>query len=177
MSISGMEFTGQSVPKGKEILDHLFNVKEEQVPGKTFATITAQILRSTSVTDHPYSVVFEVDSQTRQVQMSRCSCVSGENAHCKHGKSKKSVVPAKILLDICSCYISGACLYHYVNQERTEGKTDAQQRWSTPSKKLQDTYPKGQTVQQILGKECPVSRDVYRQHSQDDEVLLHCQHV
>jgi hypothetical protein len=52
------------------------------------------------------------------------------------------------------------------------GKTDAQQQWTAPSKKMQDAFPKGQTVQQIFGKEGDPSRDVYVQGAQNDEVLI-----
>jgi hypothetical protein len=46
---------GQNLPKGHEIMDLLFNVKEQQDPREDYIVITGQILRSTSVTDHPYS--------------------------------------------------------------------------------------------------------------------------
>jgi len=39
----------------------------------------------------------------------------------------------------------------YVNQERTEGKTDKKQEWSTPSQKFHTLYPKGVTVQELCG--------------------------
>jgi hypothetical protein len=87
LPINGMDFVGQNVPKGLEILELLFNVKEEQDPKKDYSTITGQILRSHSVTERPYSVHFEVDSRTRKVLLSRCSCVTGETAKCKHGKT------------------------------------------------------------------------------------------
>ena len=34
---------------------------------------------------------------------------------------------------------------------RSEGKTDAQQQWKTPSDKIQAQFPKGETVEQIYG--------------------------
>ena len=34
---------------------------------------------------------------------------------------------------------------------RSEGKTDDQQQWKTPSEKIQAQFPKGETVEQIFG--------------------------
>jgi hypothetical protein len=60
----------------------------------------------------------------------------------------------------------------YINEERTVGKTDAQQQWTAPSKKMQEAFPKGQTVQQIYGKEEDPSRDGYVQGAQNKEVAI-----
>lgn len=57
-----------------------------------------------------------------------CSCFPGRSAKCKH---------------------AGA-LFIKINEERTEGKTDSEQAWHTPSSKMLDRYPKGQTVKQIF---------------------------
>ena len=54
-------------------------------------------------------------------------------------------------------------MYSYVNSERTEGKTDAEQTWTAPSKKLETAYPKGETLGQIFGFGGATSNDVYVQ--------------
>ena len=125
---------------------HLFNVFEEQ---KGNSVITARILRETSVTEEPYFIRFEID-ETRRVTKAYCSCVAGGQGGCKHS----------------------AALFLYINTERTEGKTDWKQGWTAPSKKLQETYPKGQTLQQIFGEKGPTQRRVVVQKSQDDENLV-----
>ena len=61
----------------------------------------------------------------------------------------------------------------YVNEERSESKTDAQQKWSTPSQKIQALYPKGQTVEQIFGKSSSKASDFkVRVQGEDQEVSL-----
>ena len=127
-SVSGLKFEGQSEAKGKALMENLFNVQEVQKPGE-LCIITGRILRQTSVTEDPYSVRFFVDPTSREIVKSNCSCVAGCTAQCKHG----------------------AALYFYINNERSEGKTDVQQVWKTPSQKLQERFPKGQTAEEIFG--------------------------
>ena len=43
-----------------------------------------------------------------------------------------------------------AALYYFINNERTEGCTDEGQKWKTPSKKLQEQYPKGETIESLF---------------------------
>jgi hypothetical protein len=144
--IDGMVFVGQSLPKGRLLMGNIFNVEEMQ-NSDAKVIITAKILRSTSLNDVPYSIHFEVDSATRDVIASHCSCVSGGTGKCKHG----------------------AALFQYINEERTVGKTDDTQQWTTPSKKLQARFPKGQTVQQIYGRGGGTTTSFYVQQSQQDE--------
>lgn len=49
-SISGLEFQGQNLVKGRQILDNLFNIEEVQEEGKA-TTISARILRTTSINE------------------------------------------------------------------------------------------------------------------------------
>ena len=44
-----------------------------------------------------------------------------------------------------------AALLHFINNERTEGCTDEGQKWKTPSKKMQEQYPKGETIESMFG--------------------------
>ena len=81
--INGMEFRDYMMKHGKDILDHLYNVHESQRrDGSGF--IEAKVIRTTSIRSNPYSLHFDFDIH-RNVIDSRCSCVSGVNAKCKHG--------------------------------------------------------------------------------------------
>ena len=127
-SIKGLNFTGKKIRNGKELLDNLFNIQVEEKQTSGNAVISARMIRTTSITETPYIVEFEVD-KSRQVVRSSCRCVAGESALCKHG----------------------AALYIYINEERSEGKTDDKQVWHAPSKAALEKYPKGETTEQILG--------------------------
>ena len=141
--ISGMTFVGQNEPKGKLILDNLFNVEETQESGKN-CVLVARILRTTSVSE-TFELRFDLDPQTRQVVKAWCSCYVGGWAKCKHA----------------------AALFTYINEERCEGKTDDGQTWHTPSSKMQERFPKGETAEQIFtGTGCS-TREIYKQRPDD----------
>ena len=113
-SINGMEFNDAKKKNGRALInDNLFNIEVEEVQNRErrTAVIRARIFRTTNVTQPPYIIEFEVDMETRKVVQSRCSCVAGDAANCKHG----------------------AALYIYVNEERSKGKTDSKQVWTAPS--------------------------------------------
>ena len=148
-SINGMKFDGQKEVKGRRLMKNLMNVEEIITPGAATTVIQAKIIRQTNVTEAPYKLRFEVDS-TRRVVESWCECVTGRTANCKHGAS----------------------LYLYINEERSEGKTDKQQEWTTPSKKLLERFPKGQTVAQIYGGKATSVRRVHIQEEGTDEVKI-----
>ena len=126
--ISGIEFLGQSEAKGIALYkcQRLFNVRETQKPGENFV-ITGRILKSTSVKE-TWNIRFDIDPLTRKVINSWCSCYVGSTGRCKH----------------CSA------LFKYINSERPEGKTDKEQKWTTPSRKSEERFPKGETVQQMF---------------------------
>ena len=127
-SIKGLNFSESKLKNGRDLIkDNLFNVEEKQ--GSNKSVISARILRTTNVNDTPYFVEFEVETTTRTVIKSMCTCVAGESADCKHGSA----------------------LFTYINEERCEGKTDDMQVWLAPSKALFQRYPKGETTEQILG--------------------------
>ena len=83
-SIKGLNFTERRVKNGRELLENLFNIQVEEKQASGNAVIRARMIRTTSVTETPYIVEFEVD-KARQVIRSSCSCVAGESADCKHG--------------------------------------------------------------------------------------------
>ena len=83
-SIKGLNFTGKKIRNGKELLDNLFNIQVEEKQTSGNAVISARMIRTTSITETPYIVEFEVD-KSRQVVRSSCRCVAGESALCKHG--------------------------------------------------------------------------------------------
>ena len=60
---------------------------------------------------------------------SHCNCIPGITTNCKHS----------------------AALFLYICNERSTSQTDKEQQWKTPSKKIQVLYPKGETVEQLLG--------------------------
>ena len=138
-----MEFLGQSEKKGEELYKckRLFNVREHQKPGENFI-ITASILRTTSVKD-AWNLRFDIDPVTRKVLQASCSCFVGSTGKCMH---------------------SGA-LYKFINSERPTGKTDHKQQWSTPSRKAQERFPKGETV---LGDVCHAGCDGKEDGAADD---------
>ena len=113
-----MVFLGKSEEKGKRLYKckRLFNVREIQKPGENFA-ITARILKSTSVKE-TWNLRVEVDPVTRKVIKARCSCVVGSTGRCKHSSA----------------------LFHYINSERPDGKTDKEQVWTTPSQKAEERF-------------------------------------
>ena len=73
-----MEFRDDSKRKGEDLLKsgHLFNVLERQDPRENCATLKAQCLRETSVTETPYAIKFVIDAQ-RRVTAADCTCVGG----------------------------------------------------------------------------------------------------
>ena len=146
-TINGMVFLGKSEEKGKRLYKckRLFNVREIQKPGENFV-ITARILKSTSVKE-TWNLRFEVDPVTRKVIRACCSCVVGSMGRCKHSSA----------------------LFHYINFERPDGKTDKEQLWTTPSQKAEERFPKGQTVKQIFGAtDAPNSSSVVIQKEEPD---------
>ena len=129
-AISGLEFQGQNVPKGRELIPNLLNVQEVRHPGTDEVKISGQIIRQTNISDTPWSITFIVRITDRTVIRAHCTCYPGRSAKCKHA----------------------AAMYLYINEERSEGKTDAHQQWTAPSEKLMSLFPKGKTVQQIFEK-------------------------
>ena len=146
--INGMEFLGQSEAKGAALhkCQRIFNVREVQTraPGENYV-ITARIIKSTSVNE-TWTLRFDIDPETRRVIKAWCSCYVGSTGKCKH---------------------SGA-LFKHVNSERPEGKTDREQQWTTPSRKAQERFPKGETVQQMFGVEATSVSKVVIQEDQPD---------
>ena len=124
-SINITHFRKETLRKGEEIQDHLFNV--EEIRSEVQVLIKAQILRTVSIREKPYSVEFVFDISRKYIN-GRCSCVAGITANCKHA----------------------AALYYYINNERTVGCTDESQKWRAPSKKMQEQYPKGETIEKII---------------------------
>ena len=127
-SIKGLNFSKRRIRNGRELLDNLFNIQVEEKQASGNAVISARMMRTTSITETPYIVEFEVD-KSRNIIRSSCRCVAGESALCKHG----------------------AALFIFINEERSEGKTDDKQVWHAPSKAALEKYPKGETTGQILG--------------------------
>lgn len=119
-------FRKDTVKKGNYMADHILNIREVRRAGT--CSINAQCIREMSLSNDPYSVELVLDPDTRSVADARCSCQAGVTGMCKHT----------------------AALVLAVNTERSSGCTDDTQKWHKPSQKLQELYPKGETVQQMV---------------------------
>ncbi len=128
-------FRETTLTKGKKILQagHVGAVAQDETLGEVEEVRTdkivihGQVLHSVSVNQDPYRTEFELDTD-RNIVNARCSCQAGITGQCKHS----------------------AALYLFINEERTTGCTDEQQAWKTPSKKLQQMYRKGETVEKLF---------------------------
>lgn len=143
------EFRKDTVKKGTFMADHILNIREVRRAGT--CTINGQCIREMSLSNDPYNVELVLDPVTRSVVDARCSCQAGVTGLCKHT----------------------AALVRAVNTERSSGCTDDSQKWHKPSQKLQELYPKGETVQQLLQGKKAVRRDFQvDRHSLDDLASL-----
>ena len=122
--------------KGKNLSEseHVFNVKEVRIPGKQ-TEIVGRCIHQTSISETPYSVNLWLDEE-RNVTGAFCGCPAGAEGNCKHTSA----------------------VFHFVNCEREETKTDRACRFIAPSQAGKDRYPKGQEMDQIFqfNKKCPV---------------------
>ena len=119
-SIWGLDFQGQNLTKGRALISHLMNPEEEQIPGEETVTIRCRVIRETNINDCPWCVTLLVRVSDRKVLQATCSCYVGTLAKCKHV----------------------AAVYLFVNEERSEGKTDAQQQWKTPLRRSSLSFPR-----------------------------------
>ncbi len=113
--------------KGGKLVEHVLYPEEERAEGNV--TFRAQCIRGTSIRENPYKVEL-VFSEKRELKEGRCSCRAGINAQCKHA----------------------AATFHFINQERSLGCTDREQRWQKPSQRLENLYPKGDSIDKLLSK-------------------------
>ncbi len=139
--IQGLEFRKAIAEKGDDMVHHVFNVKEVRTLSDDNsqvlkAVISGECIREMSLSKDPWKVVFEVGAD-RTVTLARCSCTAGIDGMCKHT----------------------AALFKFVNSERSEGCTDREQGWSKPTKKLNDLYPKGESIQKLFFQKSPEKRD------------------
>jgi putative phage-type endonuclease len=125
-SIKAEHFRAETLRKGSELTKHIYSV--EEIRSKEQIFFKAKIVRTTCLNEAPYSIHFELD-QARSFKDGHCTCVAGITANCKHS----------------------AALFLYINNERSTSQTDKEQLWKTPSKKIQSLYPKGETIEQLLG--------------------------
>ena len=122
--------------KGKNLTecDHVINVKEVRIPGKP-TEIIGRCIHQTNITETPYLVNLWLDD-ARNVTSAFCGCPAGAEGHCKHTSA----------------------LFHFVNEERPETKTDRACRFVAPSQAGKSRYPKGQEMDEIFQfkQKCPV---------------------
>ena len=74
--IKATHFRTETLRKGKELQEHIFNVEETKSLNKSI--ISGQILRTASVKEKPYSVMLEFDLSRNFID-GRCTCVAGKN--------------------------------------------------------------------------------------------------
>ena len=125
----------ETIRKGQELAEakHILHVQERQEEGKV--TITGKCIRQQSIaTKTPFNVEIQVHPVTRKWLSGRCGpdCPTGGDGRCKHS----------------------AALAYTINTERTEACTDDPSKWQTPSKTVQDIYPKGLTVEELYAAKC-----------------------
>ncbi len=125
-------FRPQVEAHGKDIVAsrHTIKIEEHRTnsEGVKEIHIRAVVVRSTSV-NSTYQVELHIDALSRRLLDGRCSCPAGISATCKHA----------------------AAVIIFVNEERSLGCTDAAQKWKGPSKRQQSLYPKGESLETILG--------------------------
>lgn len=126
ISIPDGHFRRDPTKDGKELVPHVCCVVETHHQREV--TISAQVLRSMAIRKDPYVVTFTLDPNSRSVVYGRCSCPAGLSFNCKHA----------------------AALYFYINNERSESKTDRKQAWKAPSSRLKELYPKGETIERLM---------------------------
>lgn len=125
-AISGLSFNPDVTSKGQKLIEdqavdkgHLRNVREIIFTNDENTRILASCIPQTRLNENDYDLVFDI-SKNREVLRAHCSCPAGVSGSCKHG----------------------AALFQWINQERTEAKTDEPQKWLSHSQHLQNCYPK-----------------------------------
>lgn len=122
---------------------HVHGVTEIKEQGKP-NMIFGYCIREMSVAKTSYFVELTLDN-LRNVVDSHCNCRSGSTGQCKH---------------------TGAVAL-YVNSERNESQTDQTCVWNKPSNKGRSLYPKGETIDAIIGNPNPIAK---RSHLGPNEV-------
>lgn len=140
-------FRESTLKEGETLVEHVFNVKEER--SERGNAITAQCVPATRITSSPYSIHFEL-TPDRIVSSGRCSCVAGVDALCKHS----------------------AAVVLFINRERATGSTDDEQKWKGPSLKARSLYPKGASIQSLLGGASSSERQSTKESDLDKTVML-----
>lgn len=123
-----------ALKKGGRLIQHVFDVVETRDKEKNTINISGKCVRQASINKAPYKIELELNNQ-RTVISALCQCIAGVQGNCKH---------------------SGA-LIAFVNQERTESKTDLQCQWQAPTLKGKSLYPKGQTLDSIIKNPKPTA--------------------
>ncbi|XP_059090826.1 uncharacterized protein LOC131886483 [Tigriopus californicus] len=113
---------------------HVHGVSERREDGEP-TVIRGYCIREMSVSKTSYLVELTLD-EARRVIDSHCNCRSGSTGQCKH---------------------TGAVVL-FVNSERNEAPTDRACEWNKPSNKGQALYPKGETIDSIIGNPDPMTK-------------------
>lgn len=116
-----------SIAKGKQMVEHLSEVREERKGGKI--NIMARCIREMSIREDPYFIDLDIHPTSRRVIHARCSCVSGVSGLCKHT----------------------AALVQYINTQREASCTSGPPTWLKPKSRAQQLYPKGEKVEDLIG--------------------------
>lgn len=124
---------------------HVKDVIAEREDGQPEIYYRGKVVREMKVKEH-FNVTLNVENVSRKVVDARCNCKSGIQGHCKH-------VGAFVL---------------FVNHERMETKTDRESEWQKPSSSNQDLYPKGKTIDDIIGNPDPTPRRTHKGQLEDE---------
>ncbi|KAG5876040.1 hypothetical protein JTB14_031567 [Gonioctena quinquepunctata] len=118
-----INFQPETLGKGKDLVNagHVINVEEHRESGVGIF-IRADVIRRTSVTKREYLVELHINA-ARQITSVSCDCVYGNSYECKHV----------------------AALIEFVNNDKSESKTNHEQLRGTHNAKKQklEKYAKG----------------------------------
>ena len=147
----GDVFRPSTLEEGRNLVSHVFNVKETVQTGK-LNHIEARCLPQTNINNAPYLISIELNSDRKIIRFA-CNCTAGagtlEFQTCKH--------------------VSAVAVY--VNQEREESKTDQQQVWHVPSQMSKKLYgDKGKKLTDIFGLPSTFDHDWSKQPSSEKKL-------
>lgn len=126
--IHGLEFRPNPTKWGLKLMHHVHNVRETRYTTDDKTIITACCLKRMKLKGS-YNVRFELDKDRKVIKGpdTKCFCPAGRTASCKHG----------------------AAVYFYVNEERTETKTDQPMTFKSPSEHCLSIYKKAKGFREL----------------------------
>ncbi len=131
-AVQATHFRPDVSKKGMQLVDHVLRVEEERTPDG-LVVFRGECIRGTKIRERPCKIELSFSS-ARKFISGHCTCRAGIDAQCKHA----------------------AAVFHFINQERALSCTDREQRWHKPSKRLEELYPKCESLEKLTkGVESP----------------------